>query len=248
MNLLYKYFAIDEHRYSIYNLRDSVVVYNSLSNFNDPFEGIGQMIYNSGQPNSGLWEAVESNIITDRKNELILNYRIFCTTKQYNNALMWAHYANRHTGFCIGYKKEDIEDISTKLQKVTYSSQPYSIETKSDESILFIKSKEWEYENEWRAIYKLVERDITHLDLNAYNSDNKNKLYIPHIIQETNKQEMLESEIRIMKKCLPQVVYLGLRIGLGDKEQIIGICRDLNIPIYQMSQVHNSFSLISQAI
>ena len=101
--------------------------------------------------------------------------------------------------FCVGYKKEDIENISTKLQKVTYSSQPYDIEAMSDESILFIKSNEWEYENEWRGIYKLVDGDITHLDPNVGNSDYKNKLHIPHIDHETNKPEILESEIRIRK-------------------------------------------------
>ena len=85
---------------------------------------------------------------------------------------------------------------------------------KSDESILFIKSNEWEYENEWRAIYKLSEGDITHLDPNVGNPDYKNKLHIPHINRETHKPEMLESEIRIMKYCPPQVVYLGLRAGL----------------------------------
>ena len=248
MNLLYKYYSIDEHRYSILNLRNSVVVYNSLFTFNDPFEGIGQIIYNREQPDNEFWEAVESNIITDRKNELILNYRIFCTTEHYDNALMWAHYADKHTGFCVGYKKEDIENISTKLHRVTYTSQPYNLKMKSDESILFIKSNEWEYENEWRAIYKLSEGDITHLDPNVGNPDYKNKLYIPHINRETHKPEMLTSEIRIMKYCPPQVVYLGLRAGLGDKDQITDICRNLNIPIFQMSQVHNSFSLIAQSI
>lgn len=246
MSLLYKYYAID--RYPILNLQNGEIAFNSLFTFNDPFEGIGHIIYNEGQPNNGFWKAVESNIIRDRKNELIANYRIFCSTEQYDNPLMWAHYANSHTGFCVGYEKTDIENISTKLQKVTYSTQPYSIKTQSDESILFIKSNEWEYENEWRAIYKLTERDKTHLNSNVSNPSYKNKLHIPHIIQGTNELEILESEIRIMKKCPPQRVYLGLCMGLGDKKSIVDICRDLNIPIYQMSQAHNSFSLIAQSI
>lgn len=248
MSLLFKYYSIDERRYSISNLYKSVVVYNSLFMFNDPFEGIGRVIYNEDQSNNDFWEAVESNIVFNKKNELISNYRIFCCTEHYDNALMWAHYANSHTGFCVGYKKEDIENISTKLQKVTYSSQPHDIEARSDESILFIKSNEWEYENEWRGIYKLVDGDITHLDSNVGNSDYKNKLHIPHIDHETNKPEILESEIRIMKNCPPQIVYLGLRIGLGDKEQIIDICRNLNIPTYQMKQIHNSCYLKAESI
>lgn len=226
-------------------MRNEVVVFNSLFTLNDPFEGIGQIIYNEAQSNNDFWEAVESNTITDRKNELISNYRIFCTTEHYDNSLMWAHYANKHTGFCVGYKKEDIQNISTEFQKVTYSAQPPNIKTKS---LLFTKSKEWEYENEWRATYKLTESDITHLNSSADNHDDKTKLRVPHIIPGTNRLEVLESEIRIMKRCRPQVVYLGLRIGLGDKKQITDICRKLKIPIYQMHQAHNSFSLATQLI
>ena len=103
MNLLYKYFSIDKDRYSITNLQNKVVVYNSLFAFNDPFEGIGRYLYDESRLIGDLGEAIELNIIMDRKNDLISNYRIFCVTECYNNALMWAHYANRHTGFCVGY-------------------------------------------------------------------------------------------------------------------------------------------------
>lgn len=244
MDLLYKYFAIDEDSYSITNLCNELVVYNSLFTFNDPFEGIGQIVY-KGQFDYDLRKAVEMNLVTDKKNQLISNYRIFCITEHYNNPLMWAHYAAKHTGFCVGYKKGDVEKISTTLQKVTYSAQPPSIKSKS---VLFTKSKEWEYENEWRAIYKLTENDITHLEVNTGNHDYKTKLRVPYIIPGTNDAEILESEIRIMRRCSPQVVYLGLRIGMANQKRITDICKKLGIPVYQMQQSHNSFSLTAQLV
>lgn len=67
MSLLFKYYSIDERRYSISNLYKSVVVYNSLFMFNDPFEGIGRVIYNEDQSNNDFWEAVESNIVFNKK-------------------------------------------------------------------------------------------------------------------------------------------------------------------------------------
>lgn len=67
MDLLFKYYSIDERRYSVSNLYKSVVVYNSLFTFNDPFEGIGRVIYNEDQPNNDFWEAVESNIVLNKK-------------------------------------------------------------------------------------------------------------------------------------------------------------------------------------
>lgn len=38
MDLLFKYYSIDERRYSVSNLYKSVVVYNSLFTFNDPLK------------------------------------------------------------------------------------------------------------------------------------------------------------------------------------------------------------------
>lgn len=73
------------------------------------------------------------------------------------NPLMWAHYANSHTGFCIEY---EINEIFAPLYEVNYASQLPSPSINElilcpEESfirILTTKTPEWSYEKEVRFI------------------------------------------------------------------------------------------------
>ena len=43
-------------------------------------------------------------------------FRVFCSTNQYDNLLMWAHYGNNHTGYCVEYSTKS---IVTQMNKLT---------------------------------------------------------------------------------------------------------------------------------
>ena len=77
------------------------------------------------------------------------------------NLLMWAHYANSHKGFCIGYKFEDIiNKFGINILPVIYSEEysvirSYKMFEDYDEFFLDewrSKSIEWSYEKEWRLV------------------------------------------------------------------------------------------------
>mgnify|MGYP003462030284 CR=1 FL=1 len=100
------------------------------------------------------------------------NYKVSCFSEINNSELMWAHYARSHTGYCIGYDlryNEKIENnVDSFLLPVIYSEYRPKITdsfldvdnilsaTNSDDTIakvvfhLLHKSKQWEYEKEWR--------------------------------------------------------------------------------------------------
>ena len=116
-----------------------------------------------------------------RKNE-VQNIGILSLTADYTNTLMWTHYANNHSGFCIGYeafysdklknnflintedsnKYFDINHINylencVEAKKVVYSEKnivfnPFIFEPEPIMNSLFCKSKEWEYEREYRVV------------------------------------------------------------------------------------------------
>lgn len=75
-----------------------------------------------------------------------------------DNALMWAHYADNHKGFCIEY---EVAIETPGLLEVNYSSKlPAPSVTEllfSPEEtlrrILTTKKMEWNYEKEWRLVY-----------------------------------------------------------------------------------------------
>lgn len=84
------------------------------------------------------------------------NYGIVCLCKEKNNFLLWSHYANSHTGFCIGFNKlllyEDTEaqfahmNYQENLPTLNLFDNPFEVSRK----LIGTKSKIWEYENEYR--------------------------------------------------------------------------------------------------
>ncbi|MBP7050649.1 MAG: DUF2971 domain-containing protein [Phycisphaerae bacterium] len=79
---------------------------------------------------------------------------IFCMTSRKDSILMWAHYAEAHTGFCLGF--ETGNPFFGRAQPVSYRRdrpcrnliEPLDPEKGADD--LFVKSEDWAYEDEWR--------------------------------------------------------------------------------------------------
>lgn len=82
----------------------------------------------------------------------------FCSEP--NSALMWAHYADNHAGFCVEYEVSP-EPGDLNLFSVNYSSQLPIISAselifspvETFTRIVTTKKIEWAYENEWRIIH-----------------------------------------------------------------------------------------------
>lgn len=85
---------------------------------------------------------------------------VVCLTPDPNNYVMWSHYANDHTGFCIGFDEEIITSLDNTLfsSEVKYQNEipifRYFYESVEDfyRAVFFTKSKNWKYEKEFRVI------------------------------------------------------------------------------------------------
>ena len=146
-------------------------------------------------------EAIQ--VIKDKINEI---FGISCFAERYDNILMWSHYADKHTGFCVEYDMSKLKSQEAKLMlyPVIYSKKralfPLSMFDFSDvknvkvskdnlpyadiaESLLK-KSDIWQYEEEWRIIHtlnnledqKLCEDIITSVYLGANISPDNEKI------------------------------------------------------------------------
>jgi len=80
--------------------------------------------------------------------------------------LMWAHYAAAHTGFLIGFESPETilgsQSPHRHIAKVIYASERPSritFEEITNDELLLTKSKEWEYEQEWRILDSLFSAD-----------------------------------------------------------------------------------------
>lgn len=92
--------------------------------------------------------------------------RIACFSETNKSNLMWSHYSENHTGICIEYDYTKNKKITNHIFPVNYINKPintielknpdinnYNSEYELDILISALtKSKEWEYEKEWRFI------------------------------------------------------------------------------------------------
>ena len=106
-----------------------------------------------------------------------------CIEKQYDkfgicslsgvkdNLLLWAHYARNHTGICIGFHTNILENYADQLaktgelldlnpvkylkdsQKIDFFTAMLNQDIKDITTLLYTKSIDWSYEEEFRLVY-----------------------------------------------------------------------------------------------
>ncbi len=92
----------------------------------------------------------------DTLKEINEKFGIVCLCKRRDNFLLWSHYANSHSGFCIGFDKTLLfEDAQSQFAHIQYQEDLPTFklfETVTDyfTKLIGIKSKIWEYEEEYR--------------------------------------------------------------------------------------------------
>lgn len=162
-DFLYKFYGKNEN--SINSLLENYIYFSNPRNFNDPFDCLANR---------------EDKII---KNDGIKEHRdnigICCFSYANDNPLMWGHYANSFTGFCLKFKNENIlksENIAIKspvyylknyqpdkesFNKIKRDINQFEINSEIKENTLKIltmlreytwKYIDWQYEKEFRAI------------------------------------------------------------------------------------------------
>jgi hypothetical protein len=103
-----------------------------------------------------------------QQEKYISTARICCLTNSYNNDVMWAHYAQNHTGCVLGFRHIEELDTPFRVAKpVIYShgspevydgvdfllyGNTKELQKKIFEGICYSKDKKWSYEEEWRVV------------------------------------------------------------------------------------------------
>lgn len=105
---------------------------------------------------------------------------VSCFTTEFQNMLMWSHYADSHKGFALGYDMTDLYNMQSieNLYPVCYSDKKidvtietssvqldimsedrnYSIDKLLGIKCSLFKSVDWSYENEWRMVIRDLDR------------------------------------------------------------------------------------------
>lgn len=166
-----------------------------------------------------------------RLEELNKHMGIISLTRRWDSTLMWSHYSNSHTGFCVGFDSENpffkdyrkIADIQKIFWSVIYSNQRIKVPTekgeKIDMKVLLTKSKEWEYEEEERLIVflRLAKKIIKSEPYDIY-------LYkIPH--------------------TLIKEIIVGVNCPKNEQKIIENFCKKNNIELYKCKISDEHFNM-----
>lgn len=103
---------------------------------------------------------------------LVNELALCCFTKDFNNHLLWSHYAKNHEGFCIEFDISCIQEVTGFLCQgpVKYSKKKpvfNPLKGSKEDSInsllalvVFNKSESWSYEEEFRVVFKTPGKKI----------------------------------------------------------------------------------------
>lgn len=120
---------------------------------------------------------------------------VTCFSENYNDTLMWAHYADSHKGVVLEFKKDLKGSLTQKLLPVNYFKNYPVInvsEIKEEHMISIVyqvicaKGIDWEYENEWRAITTLGN------SLHKYSKDELTGVIFGLNTEESQKKEIFK--------------------------------------------------------
>jgi hypothetical protein len=136
---------------------------------------------------------------------------------------MWSHYAYNHSGFCIEYDFNQLQNTVGYILPVIYKTNPSSLDickAKSNDGLakimpFLIKAEEWHYEQEWR----IIKTDMKFCE-----------------------------ERRIIEMPKPTAIYMGCKIDEKNEKRLKEFCLRKKIQLYKKQMKEDSFVLESLRI
>ena len=151
---LYRYVRFCERSLDI--LKNKQVWFPTGESLNDPFE----FAYHLAKLPVGGVPLDEESLKTANKDMRQLG--VLSLTEINDSILMWSHYSDSHTGFCVEFERTDSNELGNwdHCAPVQYDQNlllfpPLDLLDKKVVSrILTTKSQSWAYEKEWRILAK----------------------------------------------------------------------------------------------
>lgn len=118
-----------------------------IMELNDPFELLGV----------DLSDCNHRRIFNETKETLSKSNGLLCFSKNWQNPVLWGHYANKHRGICLGFDMP--HGLPTKVDYVkTRFTSPPVLDEAFMKKLLVTKFIHWAYEEEYRAYISLEDK------------------------------------------------------------------------------------------
>ncbi|MBK9043202.1 MAG: DUF2971 domain-containing protein [Saprospiraceae bacterium] len=142
---IYKYYSINE--FTLDAILNNYFWFCDIEKLNDPLDG--RYLHSE--------KLLKKYNMPSKMNEeltKIFLWGVCSFTTNNNNILMWSHYANNHKGICLEFITLNERLLSEMLHPIIYTNKKPIINDFKDimHKGLFRKSKNWQYESEWRLL------------------------------------------------------------------------------------------------
>lgn len=107
---------------------------------------------------SPIYENVDIDEMRRQEQAAMNKYGVLCLSEVYDSLLMWSHYTNGHTGFCLWFRR--LFPVFLTAIPVIYSAGYPKVDAIPDPQKnrlivpLRTKSVDWSYEREWRVLWE----------------------------------------------------------------------------------------------
>lgn len=140
--------------YGLENLEKRRLKIAQIMDLNDPFE----LAAPANSDHNQRYAFLQTKLQLSEKSGLI------CLSKAWNNPVMWSHYADRHTGICLGFDilRSNCVDVRYTTRRNLIDWEKFGIESdygpKMMTKTLSTKFSHWKYEKEVRMFVELFDQ------------------------------------------------------------------------------------------
>jgi hypothetical protein len=205
-------------QFGLKSLRERRLKQSRVHELNDPFE---MRPYDVTDP------VLRQAVLKTRDDLDEAGRGLVCFSADWCDPVIWAHYADKHKGLCLGFEIPDIkgDDVTDAFGRVYYIQKPLSFPSNFEDlpeseglaimrSFLFTKFAHWAYENEIRVwvLLQNEEDGLHYLEFDA-------KLHLEEVIigarcmltraEITRALGTLASEVKVIKA---RAAYDGFRM------------------------------------
>lgn len=141
-------------RFGLEAIRDQRLKISTVEDLNDPFEWL------SITGNKSFRTAMQKT-----RAKLASHYGVICLSDSWRHPLLWAHYADKHMGLCLGFDVEEhfeLKKVEYIKERINWLQDKYLPSEEVLSKILNVchtKFDAWSYESEYRMLVELQDRD-----------------------------------------------------------------------------------------
>lgn len=143
------------HQYGLENISRRRLKIATINALNDPFEMIA-----AASPNPQV-----RRVLLQAKDQMDCRAGLLCFSRNWHNGVQWGHYAQKHTGLCLGFDVPDrlLKPVHYQPRRMTIDPDLIARGGAAAEAFMLAlistKSSHWRYEDEVRCFVALETAD-----------------------------------------------------------------------------------------